>query len=150
MQRIAKKSLWKMVSEMSSIWHENRRSPNVTKNVCKTIAFGWPAKTQIFTFAGKPNETISLTFWPFLTNFFFRKMRLFDWLYTTLVQCRKRNKKLSNIVKEWTKLQNDTRWKLISHKSIKENMVGPSQRKKNFLWGAATKLWSYSAVFLWL
>ena len=84
----------------------------------------------------------------FSTEFFFRKMRVFDWLYTTLVQCRKWNKKLSNIVKEWTKLQNDTRWKLISHKSIKENMVGPSQRKKNFLWGAATKLWSYSACFL--
>ena len=71
-RRIAqKKSLWKMVSEMSSIWHENRRSPNVTKNVCKTIAFGWPAKTQIFTFAGKPNETISLTFWPFFDRIFF-------------------------------------------------------------------------------
>ena len=61
--------------ENSNIWNI-RRSPNVSKNVCKTIAFGWPAKTQIFTFAGKPNETISLTFWPFFDRKkYFEKLR---------------------------------------------------------------------------
>ena len=70
--------------EKSNIWNIGR-SPNVGKNVCKTIAFGWPAKTQIFTFAGKPNETFSLTFWPFFDRKkIFWKIMLFGRFYTNV------------------------------------------------------------------